>query len=187
MKKYSNLTFEWKHIDEVVLYFANPSKIQLKIEIFKIFIPFLIIIFILWILFLYKQINLFIFLLIFWIFFLFLSFSVIYKIYRTKKNYIYITSKRIIFYGINWLFKDYVKKINYENIRNINYFTESFFWKIFNYWALEIQSSHWWVWDIMLYHMEYWKMLAHYIDKLVSITKEERLNFPEFNPNYFNN
>lgn len=187
MWRYSNLTFEWKHIDEKILYFANPSKVQLKFEIFKIMIPFLIIIFIFSILFFYWKINFLIFIIFFSILLLFFSISIFYKIYRTRNNYIYITSKRILFHWINWLFRDYVKKINYENIRNINYFTTSFFGKIFWYGSIEIQSSHWWSWDISVYHMEHWKMIAHFIDKLISLTPEERKNFAEFDENYFKN
>lgn len=43
MGKYDNLTFEGKHIDEKILYFSNPSKIQLKIELFKIILPLILV------------------------------------------------------------------------------------------------------------------------------------------------
>ncbi len=86
---------------------------------------------------------------------------------------------------MEWLFKDYVKKISYDNIRNVNYFTWSILGKIFNYGTLEIQSSHWWIGDITVYHIEHGKMLTHYIDKIIHIQAEERSSFPEFDPNYF--
>lgn len=185
MWKYSSLTFEWKHIDERILYFANPSNARLKIELIKIIFPFLFIIIIFFAFCYYSKISINIFFIFSLIIFLFFSFTVFYKIYRTKNNYIYITTKRILFHWIDWFFKDYVKKISYENIRNINYFTWSFFWKIFKYWNLEIQSSHWWDWDIKFYHIKNWKMIAHYIDKLISLSPEERKNFKEFDPDYF--
>lgn len=185
MGKYENFTFEWKHIDEKILYFTNPSKVQLRLEVFKIIIPILIIDTIFIVMFYYKFFSVYIFIWLIFIFTIFSFLSVFYKIYRTKNNYLYITSKRILFHWMNWFFKDYVKKISFENVRNINYFTVSFFWKIFWYGNLEIQSSHWWLGDITLYHIENGKMLAHYIDKLISLTPEERKNFSEFDPNYF--
>lgn len=185
MGKYDNLTFEGKHIDEKILYFSNPSKIQLKIELFKIILPLILVDLIFVLLYFYNVFSFVWFIILFLIFTWFSLFSIFYKIYRTKNNYLYITSKRILFHWMNWFFKDYVKKISFENVRNINYFTVSFFWKIFWYGNIEIQSSHWWHWDITLYHMENWKMIAHYIDKLISLTPEERKNFAEFDKNYF--
>lgn len=182
---FSHITFEWKQIDEVILYACHWSKIQLAYELFKIITPSIIIVLLLiilwvyWFIWLWTLILLILWLLIFW------ASSSVYKYYRYSHNYLYITSKRILFHWLNWFFWDYVKKINYENIRNVNFFTESFIWRIYKYWTLEIQSSHWWVWDITVYHIESWKMLTHYIDKIISLKPEERNTFSCFDPNYF--
>lgn len=187
MWKYSNLHFNWKHQDEKILYFCKPSNVRLKLELTKLLLPFLIIIGIFSTLFIYKIINIWFLLIAIFSALGFFLFSFFYKTYRYRNNYLYITSKRVLFHWLEWFFKDYIKKISYENIRNINYFTESFMWRIFKYGTLEIQSSHWWEWDIKVYHINHWKMLTHYIDKLISLSKEERVDFREFDPAYFKN
>jgi len=78
-----------------------------------------------------------------------------------------------------------MKKVTYDNIVNVNYFTESLFWKIFHYWTLHIQTAHSGLWDINVYHVENWKMLTHYIDKLISLSNEDRNDFKEFDESYF--
>jgi hypothetical protein len=187
MPNWSNINFEWKHVDEKVLHFTRPSKKQTLFEILKILIPviFIEIIFIfLWL----KEIiswNINSFIIVFIA--LFTIFSIWYKVYRSRRNYLYITSKRILFHWIEWFFHDYVKKVTYDNIVNVNYSTESIFWKIFSYWTLYIQTAHSGLWDISVYHVENWKMLTHYIDKLVSLNSEERNNFSEFDASYFKN
>ncbi len=183
--KYSNLYFNWKHEDEKILYFCKPSSVRLKIELAKLLLPFFVIITIFSLLYFYNIINNWILIWVIAVSLFFFLFSFFYKRYRYNNNYLYITSKRILFHGLEWFFKDYVKKINYENIRNINYFTESFIWRVFKYGTLEIQSSHWWVWDITVYHINHWEMLTHYIDKLISLSKEQRVDFGEFDPDYF--
>lgn len=183
--RFDTIYFEWKQIDEVVLHACHWSKIQLFFELFKIILPTLVIILIFFVLFLYEILTsgIFIWIIIFLIFLSWLS--VIYKIYRYKHNYLYVTSKRILFHWINGLFGDYVKKIHYENIRNINYFTENFVGRIFKYGTLEIQSSHGGLWDITVYHIESGKLLTHYIDKIISLEAEERQHFHAFDANYF--
>ena len=177
--------FEWQHIDEVILYYCRPSKAQLYYELSKIWIPFVIIMG-LWIVLYLKGIIAIgvmslLSVILTWLF----VFSVFYKIYRARNNYLYITSKRILFHGIEWFFHDYVKKIHYENVRNINYYTESIFWKIFGFWAFEVQTSHGRRGNIRVYHVHHWKMLSHYIDKLISLSPDERKKFGEFDVDYF--
>lgn len=186
-KKWENHNFEWKHIDEVVLHFCKPSKKQTIIEIIKIIFPIIVIEIIFTTLTVSWYIPLFILIIIFVLLTTSLGLTIWYKLYRSGNNYLYITSKRILFHGMEWLFKDYVKKISYENIRNVNYFTDSFFWKIFRYGSLEIQSSHGWEWDIRVYHIENGKMLTHYIDKIIHLPTDERKDFSEFDPEYFKN
>lgn len=187
MSKYSNINFEWKHIDEKVLYFARPSKKQTIFELLKIIIPviFIEIIFIV----LWAKEILSWWLATFVIVFIFISaiITVFYKIYRSKRNFLYITSKRILFHWIEGLFNFYMKKISYENIINVNYFTTSLLWRIFKYWTLEIQTPHGWLSDIHIYNIEYWRLLALYIDKLMSLSQDEKNNYYEFDPLYFKN
>lgn len=184
---YDHMSFDGKHVDEIILYFTHPEAIQTKYELLKLVIPMCIIDIIFISLFFADIIWAFILGSIIIITGIFFAFSMFYKIYRAKKNYLYITSKRVLFHGIEWFFNDYVKKISYENIRNINFFTQSFIGKIFNYGTLEIQSSHGGTGDITVYHIKHGKMLTHYIDKLMSLEKHDRQNFQEFNPEYFKN
>ena len=186
-KKWSNHNFEWKHVDEVVLHFCKPCKKQTVIEIIKIILPIFIIEMIFTFMTVQWWIPLFVLIIIFVLLTTSLGLTIWYKLYRSGNNYLYMTSKRILFHGMEWLFKDYVKKISYENIRNVNYFTDSFFGKCFKYGSLEIQSSHGWEWDIRVYHIENWKMLTHYIDKVLHLPAEERKDFAEFDPTYFKN
>ncbi len=118
---------------------------------------------------------------------LFMAFSTWYKLHRVKRNYIIITSKRVIFSGLDGFFKDYVKKITFDNIRNVNYFTDSFLGKIYGFGTLEIQSSHNGQSDIHVYHIPHGKLITHYIDKIISLPQEERKDFPAFDPAYFKN
>ena len=183
----SELNFEWKHADEVILHYAKPSNKQTYYEIFKVLFPMVILGIIFTILMANKIIPVFIAIILYIIFTIGSWLTVWYKLYRASNNYLFITSKRVLFHGMEWLFKDYVKKISYENIRNVNYFTNSILWKIFNYGTLEIQSSHGWEWDITVYHIEHGKMLTHFIDKILHLPSEDRKNFKEFDPEYFKN
>ena len=187
MSKWWNITFEGKHIDEKVLHYCRPSKYQTFYEILKIEIPVLLISVIFILVSIYELLSFSITIPLIAILWLISSCTVAYKIYRFKNNYLFITSKRILFHWMEWLFKDYVKKISYSNIRNVNFFTESLFWKIFKYGSLEIQSSHGWEWDITVYHIEHGKMLTHYIDKIMHLSPEQRDEFAEFDPEYFKN
>lgn len=183
----SELTFEGKHKDEIILHYCEPSNKQTYYEIFKILFPLLMLWVILTALMMNGILPEIVVIILFAIFTLWAGLTIWYKLHRASNNYLYITSKRVLFHGMEWLFKDYVKKISYENIRNVNYFTDSILWKIFNYGKLEIQSSHWWEWDIKVYHIENGKMLTHYIDKLLHMPQEDRKNFAEFDPEYFKN
>ena len=92
------MTFEGKHADEKILHFCRPSGYQTFYEILKIIIPVLLIIFISIVLALYNVLSIglmsgFIVILI-----LFSTFTVIYKMYRAKNNFLFITSKRILFH-----------------------------------------------------------------------------------------
>ena len=184
--KYKHLHFEGQHVDEVILYYCRPSWVQLKYELLKLFLPLLLINSIFIILVSYQILNMIFSLFLCGITTVLFLLSMAFKIYRARNNYLYVTSKRVLFHGIEWFFKDYIKKINYENIRNINYFTESFIGKLFNFWAFEIQSSHGGAGDIKVYHIHHGKMLTHYIDKLMSLSSEQRANFAEFDIDYFN-
>ncbi|MDP5039065.1 MAG: hypothetical protein NWP80_01305 [Candidatus Gracilibacteria bacterium] len=180
-----NITFEGKHIDEKILHFTKPSKIQTIYENIRILIPVLLIQTLSIFLYNYGILNI-IYFIIFWIILDFATFlTIYYKIYRVNKNFLIITSKRILFHGMEGLFKDYVKKISYDNVRNVNYFTTSILGKIYNYGTLEIQSSHGGLGDITVYNINNGKMLTHYIDKIMHLTPDERTNFGEFDPNYF--
>jgi len=187
MPNWSNITFEWKHVDEKVLHFTRPSGKQTFLEILKIVIPVIFIegvfVFIGIKEFLSPWISVSIVIAIF----IFTLVSIWYKLYRSKRNFLYITSKRILFHGIEWLFNDYMKKVTYDNIVNVNFFTTSLFWKIFWYGTLKIQTAHSWTWDISVYHIENGKMLTHYIDKLISLSSDERKEFNEFDVSYFKN
>lgn len=187
MPSWRHLHFEGQHVDEKILHFARPSKKQTIIEILKIILPMLIIIsiivafaawWIIWVL----WTTLLVFLVV-----IPASVTIFYKLYRSKRNYLFITSKRVLFHGMEWLFRDYMKKITYENIRNVNYSTDSIWGKIFWYGTLSVQSSHGGEWDITVYHIEYGKMLTHYLDKVMSLPQEERNNFNEFDASYFKN
>lgn len=187
MPSWRHIHFEWQHVDEKILHFVRPSKIQTIIEVLNIVLPLLIIIIVIlsfW------WANFISFL---WTFILLLtviipaSLTVFYKLYRAKRNYLYITSKRVLFHGMEWLFRDYIKKITYENIRNVNYSTDSLWGRIFGYGTLNVQSSHGGEGDITVYHIEFGKMLTHYIDKVISLSPEERTNFSEFDTSYFKN
>lgn len=185
MDKWANLYFEWKLIDEKVLHYSKPSKIQLIYEISIISIPILFIVVVFLLIWNYFNLNSWTLVLISILILSIWWFNIFYKIYRTRRNYIIITSKRILFHWIKWFFNDYMKKIHYENIVNVNYFTANLIWKFFWYWTLEIQTSHSWMWDIVMYHIENAKNITHYIDKLISLNPEQRNDFGEFNPNYF--
>jgi hypothetical protein len=183
----SSIHFEWKQQDEVILHYAHPSKIQTYIEILYVIIPMLISWWIIIALLFNKILPLIVWIILFVVFTTIAWLAIWYKLYRANNNYVIITSKRILFHWIEWLFKDYVKKINYNNVRNVNYFTQSLIGRIFKYWMLEIQSSHWWEGDITVYHIRNGKLLTHYIDKLIHLTSHERDNFSPFDPEYFKN
>lgn len=185
MPSWSHITFEGKHADEKILHFARPSKKQTIFEISRIIIPVMLIIIIFSVLFSKDIIWWGIFLITITSFIIGSAVAVMYKIYRTNRNYMYVTSKRILFHWIEWLFNDYMKKVAYENIVNVNYFTDSLLWRIFWYWTIQIQTAHSWLWDIMIYNIEYWKMITLYIDKIISLPNEERASFNEFDVRYF--
>ena len=183
----SELSFEGKHADEIVLHYCKTSNKQTYYEIFTILLPMTILGMIFTIMWVNQILPMFLIMLFFIVFTVWSWLSIGYKLHRASNNYLYITSKRVLFHGMEWLFKDYVKKISYENIRNVNYFTNSILWKIFNYGTLEIQSSHGWEGDIKVYHIENGKMLTHYIDRLLHMPSDERKSFSEFDPEYFKN
>lgn len=185
--KFADLSFEWKHMDEVVLHYCRPCAVQTKYELLKLIIPMMIVDIILVSLFFSGALSLLLMVSGIWIIAFFFTYSIFYKTYRAKNNYLFITSKRVLFHGIEWFFKDYVKKISIENIRNINFFTESMIGRMFDYGTLHIQSSHGGKWDIKVYHIKDGKMLTHYIDKLMSLSPENRSKFSEFDPDYFKN
>ncbi|MCP4523119.1 MAG: PH domain-containing protein [Candidatus Gracilibacteria bacterium] len=183
--KWNNIHFEGKHEDEKILHYCLPSKKQTVYELLKILMPMVFIYVLLTVLMFNDYIPFSVGVVIYVIITLGVGGAVGYKLYRAHNNFLYITSKRILFHGMEGLFKDYVKKISYDNVRNVNYFTGSILGKIFNYGTLEIQSSHGGIGDITVYHIDNGKMLTHYIDKLIHIPVEERGNFPEFDANYF--
>ena len=187
MPNWSHITFEGKHSDEKVLHFAHPAKIQTVSEVSKLVFALIvveIIIYILW----RSEIlsNGIVFSIMAGVFVLWVL-STLYKIYRTKNNFLYITSKRIIFHGINGLFWDHVRKITLDNIRNVDFRTESLLGRIFGYGTLIVQTSNDTGWDNQIWHINDAKLLTHYIDKIISLKLEERSNFNEFDSAYFKN
>lgn len=187
MPSWRHIHFEWQHVDEKILHFARPSAKQTVLEVLNIVLPLCIIITIILLLWLWW------YLWILWTFLLCLfviapaSTTIFYKLYRAKRNFLFITSKRVLFHWVEGLFRDYMKKITYENIRNVNYSTDSLWGKIFWYGTLRVQSSHGGEGDITVYHIEHGKMLTHYIDKIISLSQEDRNNFTEFDYSYFKN
>lgn len=185
MPLYSHISFEGKHIDEKVLHIARPARIQTVYEMIRVGLPALVTIILLIILFSYQIIALSTLWIVTGGILLFLIITLSYKLYRVRRNYLYITSKRVLFHGIEGLFRDYVKKITLDNIRNVNYFTEHVVGKIAGYGTLEIQSSHDGMSNIIVYHIPHGKLLTHYIDKIISLSPDDRAQFPEFDPDYF--
>ncbi len=187
MPSWRHIHFEGQHVDEKILHFARPSKKQTVLEVLNIILPLCIIV---WVILLfsigwYLGIKWTIILLLFVI--APASVTIYYKLYRAKRNYLYITSKRVLFHGVEGLFRDYMKKITYENIRNVNYSTDSIWGRIFGYGTLKVQSSHGGEGDITVYHVEHGKMLTHYLDKVISLSQDERNDFSEFDSSYFKN
>ena len=121
----SKLNFEWKHADEVILHYAQPSNKQTYYEIFKILFPLLILGIIFTALMMNGILPEIVVIILFAVFTLWAGLTIWYKLHRAGNNYLYITSKRVLFHGMEWIFKDYVKKISYENIRNVNNCTGS--------------------------------------------------------------
>lgn len=187
MGKWSHIKFEGKHVDETVLHFAHPAKVQTVFEISKLVFAILIVEAIIYGV---GQVDIVssgvitsIMLAIWVVGF----FSIFYKIYRTKNNFLYITSKRIIFHGINGFFGDHVRKITLDNIRNVDFRTESLLWRICGYGTLMVQTSNDTGWDNHIWHINDAKLLTHYIDKIISLDLEERSKFSEFDASYFKN
>ncbi len=187
MPHWSHLSFEWKHVDEKILHFSGPSPIRTRYEVFRILFPSVIVTIIIIFLGVYSILSSATTTFLVIGILLFMAFSTWYKLHRVKRNYIIITSKRVIFSGLDGFFKDYVKKITFDNIRNVNYFTDSFLGKIYGFGTLEIQSSHNGQSDIHVYHIPHGKLITHYIDKIISLPQEERKDFPAFDPAYFKN
>lgn len=187
MPNWSHMSFEGKHIDEKILHFSGPSPIRTGYEVFRILFPSIIVTIIIIFLGLYRMMSSWMTVVLVVGIFMFMAFSTWYKLHRVKRNYVIITSKRVIFSGLDWWFKDYVKKITFDNIRNVNYFTDSFLGKLYGFGTLEIQSSHNGQSDIHVYHIPNGKLITHYIDKIISLEPEKRKDFAEFDPAYFKN
>jgi len=185
-KNLQDIYFDWKQEEEKILHFCWTSKIQLFLELLKIAFPSIAIVSLVWVIIIFNFVPLFwgiILMILFWSIWLF---SILYKKYRYKQNYFIITSKRILFHGTNWWFWDYIRKINIEKRVDTNFYTKSIFWRIFKYWTLKVRSETWWIkWEIKIYHLVYGKMISHYIDKLCSLSEEERKVFNSFDPDYF--
>jgi membrane protein YdbS with pleckstrin-like domain len=98
MSKWDKISFEGKHIDEKVLHYCRPSKYQTFYEILKIEIPVLLISIIFILVSLYEILSFSITLPIIALLWVVSSLTVAYKIYRSKNNYLFITSKRILFH-----------------------------------------------------------------------------------------
>lgn len=187
MPNWSDLSFEGKHVDEKILHFSGPSPIRTRYEVFRILFPSILVTILVVALGVYQVISIGATIGLVLVLMIFMAFSTWYKLHRVKRNYVIITSKRVIFAGLDGLFKDYVKKITFDNIRNVNYFTDSFLGKLYGFGTLEIQSSHNGQSDIHVYHIPYGKLITHYIDKIISLDPEKRKDFPEFDPEYFKN
>lgn len=187
MAKWEHIKFEGKHADEKVLHFAHPAKTQTIFEISKLVFALLVvelIIFSIWQVGILSSWVIIFVMITIWIIGIL---SILYKTYRTKHNFVYITSKRIIFHGINGLFWDHVRKITLDNIRNVDYRTESLLWRICGYGTIMVQTSNDTWWDNHIWHINDAKLLTHYIDKIISLTLEERAEFNEFDASYFKN
>ncbi len=187
MPNWSHIQFEGKHVDEKVLHFAWPAKAQTVLEVSKIVIALLVIELIVFAIFLSGLISWWILASIMIGLFVIAGISILYKLYRIKNNFLYVTSKRIMFHGINGLFGDHMRKITLDNIRNVDYRTESLFWRIFWYGTLVVQTANDTWWDNHIWHIKDARMLTHYIDKLMSLWTEERKDFNEFDASYFKN
>ena len=187
MSKWEHIKFEGKHADEKVLHFAHPAKVQTIFEISKLVFALLVVELIIFSIWQINIISLWVITSIMGAVWLIGLLSIFYKSYRTKNNFLYITSKRIIFHGINGLFWDHVRKITLDNIRNVDYRTESLLGRIFGYGTLMVQTSNDTGWDNHIWHINDAKLLTHYIDKIISLSLEERINFNEFDASYFKN
>ena len=99
MNLYDNIHFEGKHEDEKILHFCRPASMQLKYELFKLTFPIFCIAAIFIALYVFDIILSFFIIISILIALIVLStFSIFYKIYRSKNNYLYITSKRVLFH-----------------------------------------------------------------------------------------
>ncbi len=187
MPNWSHIQFEGKHVDEKVLHFARPAKAQTILEVSKMLIALLLIegvilgifwlgisslMFTLWSLIVIAVIA---------------GISIFYKLYRIRHNFLYITSKRIMFHGIEGLFGDHMRKITLNNVRNVDYKTESLIGKICGYGTLVVQTANDTGGENHIWHIHDARMLTHYIDKLISLSPEERSEFSEFDASYFKN
>ncbi len=187
MPNWEHINFEWKHSDEKVLHFAHPAKVQTVLELSKLVFALLVVEAIIYIIGRTELLSWSMVYLIMGIILVIGILSLLYKFYRTKNNFLYITSKRIIFHWINGLFWDHVRKITLDNIRNVDFRTESLLWRIFWYGTLMVQTSNDTGWDNHIWHINDAKLLTHYIDKIISLDLEERSKFNEFDATYFKN
>jgi len=80
-----------------------------------------------------------------------------------------------------------MRKITLDNIRNVDYRTESLFGRIFGYGTLVVQTANDTGWDNHIWHIKDARMLTHYVDKLMSLSIEDRKDFSEFDASYFKN
>jgi hypothetical protein len=131
MPSWKHIHFEGQHIDEKILHFARPSKKQTVLEVLNVILPLCIILGVILLFSIGKYISLLWTVLLMLIEIIPASGTIFYKLYRAKRNFLFITSKRVLFHGVEGLFRDYMKKITYENIRNVNYYTDSIWGKIF--------------------------------------------------------
>ena len=187
MPNWSHITFEGKHSDEKVLHFAHPAKIQTIFEVSKLILALFVVELIIFLIWKTEIVSSSMMISIMLIIGIIGIISICYKLYRTKHNYLYITSKRIIFHGINGIWWDHVRKITLDNIRNVDYRTESLIGRIFGYGTLMVQTANDTGWDNNIWHINDAKLLTHYIDKIISLSPEERSSFNEFDASYFKN
>jgi len=101
MPNWSHIHFEGKHIDEKVLHFAGPARAQTILEVSKLIIALIFIELIVFSIYWSSLMGLGLTITIMAALLLVAASSIIYKLYRIKNNFLYVTSKRIMFHGIN--------------------------------------------------------------------------------------
>lgn len=187
MPNWSHIHFEGKHVDEKVLHFARPAKAQTILEVSKIIIALIVIELVMTGIYWLGLFSWGLTILVMSVLGVIAIISIFYKLYRIKRNFLYITSKRIMFHGINGLFGDHMRKITLSNIRNVDYQTESLLGRICGYGTLIVQTANDTGGDNHIWHINDARMLTHYIDKLISLKEEDRSEFNEFDASYFKN